>query len=322
MTVRRGPLYLGVFLLAAGGVGLLLATGVLDPASVANTVLVLWPVAVIAIGVGLVLRRSPLALPAGLVAALLPGLALGGSFAAIPSVAMPCTDGDGPVRQSETRSGSFGTTGSVDLTLSCGELRVTTGPGNAWSVAAAQGENRTSTVTATGDSLVASSDRERGSRWNMRTGRVEWDVVLPTASTLDLAATVNAGRARLDLDGARLGELDVDVNAGAIEAVLTGAALDRLTLELNAGAASITLPSATFEGDLDINAGSLDLCVPDDLGIRVRATTALGSADLEGLVRVGDAWETPGYATAPFKADLAIDASLGSIDINPEGGCK
>ena len=322
MTVRRGPLYLGVFLLAAGGVGLLLATGVLDPTRVANAVVLLWPVAIIAVGVGLVLRRSPMALPAGLVAALLPGLALGGSFAAIPSVGVPCTDGDGPVRQAETRSGSFGTSGSLDLTLSCGELRVTTEPGNAWSIASAEGENRTSAVSATGDRVVASADRERGSRWNLRTGRVEWDVVLPTGSTLDLAAGVNAGRARLDLDGARLGELDLEVNAGALEAVLTGATLNRLALELNAGAASITLPSATFEGDLETNAGSLELCVPDDLGLRVRATTALGSTDLNGLDRVGDAWETPGYATAPFKADLAIDASLGSIEINPEGGCK
>lgn len=93
MTVRRGPLHLGVFLLAAGAVTLLVVTGVVDPAAVTSAMIVLWPLAIIAIGLGLVLRRSPAALPAGIVAAMLPGLAFGGSVAAIPSsVPVPCTD--------------------------------------------------------------------------------------------------------------------------------------------------------------------------------------------------------------------------------------
>jgi hypothetical protein len=82
-----------VFLLAAGAVTLLVVTGVVDPAAVTSAMIVLWPLAIIAIGLGLVLRRSPAALPAGIVAAMLPGLAFGGSVAAIPSsVPVPCTD--------------------------------------------------------------------------------------------------------------------------------------------------------------------------------------------------------------------------------------
>ncbi len=59
-----------------------------------------------------------------------------------------------------------------------------------------------------------------------------------------------------------------------------------------------------------------------DPRLRVRSTAALGSIDTGGLVRRGSAWETPDYATAPFKADLAIDASVGSVAIDPQGGCK
>ena len=65
MTVRRGTLYAGVFLIAAGAVTLGVAAGVLDRDVVANTVGTLWPLAVIALGVGLVLRRSRAALGAG-----------------------------------------------------------------------------------------------------------------------------------------------------------------------------------------------------------------------------------------------------------------
>jgi hypothetical protein len=151
---------------------------------------------------------------------------------------------------------------------------------------------------------------------------VEWDVVLPTGRSIDLATVVNAGRARLDLAGARLGDARLEVNAGAIEVDLTGGTLDQLSVEVNAGSASVTLPAASFEGDLHANAGSIEVCAPDGLGLRVHATAALGSTTLNGLVRAGDAWQTPGYATAPSKADLALDASVGAITLNPEGGCK
>ena len=53
MTVRRGFLYAGVFLLTAGGVVLLAQAGVIDEAAVTRA-LSLWPLAVIAIGVGLI----------------------------------------------------------------------------------------------------------------------------------------------------------------------------------------------------------------------------------------------------------------------------
>ena len=86
MTVRRGTLYSGVFLIAAGAATLGVAVGVLDANAVANTVGTLWPLAVIAIGVGLVLRRSRAALGAGVLAAGVTGLALGASIVALPDL--------------------------------------------------------------------------------------------------------------------------------------------------------------------------------------------------------------------------------------------
>ena len=324
MTVKRGTLYAGVFLLAAGAVTLGAATGALDRTAIANAVGTLWPIAVIAIGVGLVLRRSRAALVAGILAAAVPGLALGASVAAVPAIAVgvPCTDAGRPVAtQAESRSGSFGSTASVDLSLSCGELAVTAQPGTGWRLDARDGANRRTDVT--GDATRLSATTNRGSDgWNVRTGRVDWDVVLPTGTTLDLATELNAGRGRLDLAGARLGLLGLEVNAGDLRADLAGAALERLDVEVNAGSVSIDLPADSFAGDLAANAGSLALCVPDQLALRVRSTAALGSIDVDGLVKRGSAWETPGYDAAINKADLAIEASVGSVTINPEGGCK
>jgi hypothetical protein len=321
MTVRRGTLYVGVFFLAAGAVALGAAAGALDRSVVASTLGALWPVAVIAIGVGLVLRRSPAALVAGILAAALPGIALGASVVAVPELSVHCGDLAGPATPAVSRGGTFGSTANVDLSLSCGELNVTAQPGNAWRLDARDGDSRGTVLTADATRLSAQTDRDSG-HWNLRAGRTAWDVALPTGTTIDLTTELNAGRGQINLGGTTLGSVDLVANAADLHVDLSGASLGRLALELNAGSAGIVLPAASFAGDLHVNAGSLELCAPDQLALRVRSTTTLGSIDVNGLVRRGSAWETPGYDAAPFKADLAIDANVGSVTINPEGGCK
>ena len=321
MTVRRGFLYFGVFLVAAGGVTLLSAAGVLDPDAVVAA-LAWWPRAIVAIGVGLMLRRTPAAVPGGIIAAATPGLLLGATFAAVPALPTPCTDLDQPDRAAVTREGSFGSTASVELSLACGDMAVTTIPGAAWRIDARDGTARRTEVKDGADRLVVDSDG-RTARFAWNSGPVDWDVALPTGPVLDLDVEVSAGRGRLDLDGARLARLAVDVNAGEARLDLTGAVVPRLDLNVNAAAATLVLPATgNMTGDLDVNAGSLDVCVPDDLGLRVNATSSLGSTTFNGLIRRGDAWETPGYDTAQFRADLSVSASVGSVDVNSEGACK
>jgi hypothetical protein len=125
MTVRRGTLYVGVFLIAAGTVMLGVAAGVLDAAAVADTVATLWPLAVIALGVGLVLRRTRVGLGAGVVAALLPGLALGASIVALPDLPARWADEVATIRNAETRECLFGNATAVDMSLdSIGSITV------------------------------------------------------------------------------------------------------------------------------------------------------------------------------------------------------
>ena len=121
MTVRRGFLYFGVFLVAAGGVVLLTEAGVLDPDAVLAA-LAWWPLAIIAIGAGLILRRTRAAIPGG--------IDRGGDAraAARRDVRRGAGPPDARARTSTsrrgpavTREGAFGSTASVDLSLACGE---------------------------------------------------------------------------------------------------------------------------------------------------------------------------------------------------------
>jgi hypothetical protein len=89
MRVHRALLYSGVFLVAIGGALVAVDASGVDAATVVD-VLRLWPLAVIAIGVGLVLRQSRFSLQGGLIAAALPGLILGGAIAAAPTHLPDC----------------------------------------------------------------------------------------------------------------------------------------------------------------------------------------------------------------------------------------
>lgn len=89
MRVNRGLLYTGVFLVAIGSVLVAADVGAIDTARLTDA-LRLWPLAVIAIGASLVLRRSRFSLQGGMLAAVLPGLLLGGAIAIAPTYIPDC----------------------------------------------------------------------------------------------------------------------------------------------------------------------------------------------------------------------------------------
>src|SRR4026207_571082 len=118
MAINRRFLYTGLFLVALGGVvGALAVAEVAAPAL--PGVLRRWPVALVAIGAGIVLRRSRYALVAGILASLIPGLVLGGGLAIAPEYASDCgTHGD--VIGNITDQGTLADGADVDVNVDCG----------------------------------------------------------------------------------------------------------------------------------------------------------------------------------------------------------
>jgi hypothetical protein len=319
MTVNRRFLYGGVFLVAAGAVTLV-AQGDAVGSDVVAQALRLWPVVLIALGIGLLLRRTRFGLAGGMVAAAMPGLLLGGLVVAMPRMMPEC--GGVQAGSFDTRQGTFDGAASVDLSLACGELSVTTAPGSGWQLRASNTTGAAATVAVSADRLsVTSSSRRRP--FGFTRGGDSWQLVLPVAGTLDLAAEVSAGRGRFDLAGARLGNVRLTVNAGDAHVDLAEATVAHLSMSVNAASASLRLPSTQdFGADLSVNAGSLRVCAASDLGLRIHATTVLSSTNLVGLVRSGDVWESPGFSVANHHADVTITANVGSVDVNPMGGCQ
>ncbi len=134
-----------------------------------------------------------------------------------------------------------------------------------------------------------------------------------------------------------IGELQVQVNGGDARLDLSETTVTSIDLAVRAGSATVLLPSGSdLVGDLEASAGTIEICAPPGLGVRVRDADADGDvppddgsigdriftriandilADVEadmaasefnGLVRVGDAWETPDYSTATHQAELSV----------------
>lgn len=320
MRVHRRFLYWGVFLVALGGV--LVAADLASPDANAITgALRLWPLALIALGLGLVLRRSRLALAGGMLAAAVPGLVLGGAFALAPHVGLACSSGD-PGAATTTRNGTFDGSSRIDVRTGCGTLVVDTAAGSGWRFDASNASDRPAIVDASASALTINASRGRDWRVFDRANDA-WRVTLPTSPIADLTMAVNAGTATIGLGGATIGRLDLTTNAASATVDLGSATVSRITAEVNAGAASIHLSSATdLTGSFDVNAGSLEICTPPDLGLLVRHEGTLSGIRINGGDQGGATWQSPDYATAAHRAELTITANLGGAEINPIGGCK
>ncbi len=328
MRIDRSLLRWGVFLITLGAVPLAVRSGFLDT-DVVRHAWELWPLILVGIGLGLVLKRTQVAVVGGLVVAITFGL-MGGSLLAVgidsgfTGLSGCGLDTSSAGTAFPARSGPLAGPAGVTLDLSCGELVVTTAPGQTWSLTGTDDRGRGPNMTARNTSLEIRSGN-RGSFGIMQPGE-HWQLQLPTdPAYASLDVSVNAGSARLSLGDASIADVSVSVNAGDAQVDLSRvASLATIDASSNAGSLKISLPDSSVTGSISSNVGSLDICVPAGVGIRLeQGDNALSGNNFaaRGLVRDGGAWTSAGYAAAQSRIDLDVSANLGAVNLNPEAGC-
>ena len=318
MRVDRGRLNWGVFFIVLGAVPLAYHQGAVSSAALGDAWR-LWPLVLVGIGLGFVLSRTPAFFVGGLVVAICLGLVFGSALAIGPNVG--CGGGSGT--QSVFRSGSFEGNSSVDLHLQCGSATIATSTDRQWHVTATSAGGNVAQVGSNANWLQVNSVTTSG--WWFDRGKDDWQIALPQGTQIDLVSTLDMGDARFSLGSASLASAQFTLNLGSLNVDLTGARVGTLSVSTNLGSAHVTLDgSSDLSGDLKTNLGSLDVCVPAGLGVQVTASDRLSSSDLSGagLIHTGGLWQTPDYASASHKANLTFETSLGSLRLNPAGGCK
>jgi hypothetical protein len=320
MRVNRALLYTGVFLVALGGVivaGELLA---IDTVRVTDA-LRLWPLAIVAIGAAIALRRTDLALPTGMLAAAIPGLILGGALAVAPRFAVDCGGHDQPPTVT-TERGSFDGPARVSLTGGCGTITVRTAPGDDWQLAVANSAGRVPSVTSSQRSLSVASIGHEDLAF-LDAGRDEWDLTIPTSAIDDLSLEVLAGEGQVGLDGARIGRLAVTANVADVVVDASNSSVATLTGAVGVGSMSILLPAdSDLDGTLRIGAGQLQVCAPPGLGLRLTTRGTAKDVTVGGRDVRDAEWQSPGYASALRHADIHVNVDFGTVEIDPIGGCK
>jgi hypothetical protein len=317
MQVRRGLLFWGLFLIPLGAVPLLVRAGAVDAGTMAGAWR-LWPVILIALGLALVAGRSQVALVGTAVTAVILGIAAGGALATGSpwfGVLGDCANSRNVTAHAD-QTGTFTTPATVRLELNCGEFHVTTRPGTDWTLTA-NFAGQPPVVTAAQDRLQLGSPKG-GARYQA------WALQLPSAALGGLEIHATAGSGTADLANASLTSVTAGADAFDLTIDAGAATVGRIEVTTNAGRSRITLGSGPVTGSFSVNAGAIDLCVPDGSPLRIGLTDQITFAhnlDDRGLVKSGGTWTRSGGDLESL-IDLTIDGAAASFTLDPQGGCR
>lgn len=320
MKYHRGLLFWGLALITGGAVALAAQQGYIDRDWLSGA-WKLWPLILVAIGLSILLARTPAAIIGTIVAALIVGTA-GGALVAVGPGSFSC--GGAEPTNLTTWQGTFGDSASVQLDFNCGSLNVGMADADGWSVASGQRNGSPAKITADSDRLEVRSSNENGNWFNVE--RQRWNVTLPKTTSYELDVSPNAADSKVNLGGGTFTSVSVHPNAGSIFLDLTEAQIDDLDLSLNAGSASIVIGSGQdMTGSLSVNAGSIELCTTGDVALRITTDaniTFSTNLDETDLTKTGNTWSTADYEGASRQVRIQLSGNAGSFALNPEGGCS
>jgi len=328
MSVDRRLVNLGIFLLILGAIPLGVSQGWIARETISHA-WELWPLILIGIGIGLILRRTPFHFVGGLLVAATFGTMFGALLAGGLSLgALGCGYAASATDPSVLdEHGTFaGGTSSVVLRATCASLSVVPAPGAGWGVTVSGTAGARPTLEQAADRLEVRSPDQTVALPFSDGRRSRWNVTLGTDVLYGLDVNLNAGEANIDLAGLRIATLTAQGNAvGSSRLLLHDATVGRLDVQVNAGDLKIALPAAAdLTGQVQANAASVALCADPGTGLRLRHTSVVTGDNFAaaGLVRSGTTWESPGIGSAAHVVDLALEGAAASFTLNPSEGCR
>lgn len=282
-------------LITLGAVFLLSNLGVL-PWGIWGTLIRLWPVLLISVGLDILLAyRSALGALLSLVLtlAVVAGILWLGASGRLP--------GQHPVTQEISEPLGDATAAEVDISPGVGSLHVDVFP-------------------ETSSRLVVGT---------IRSGR-EWDLEIDSTTSGDTARVRLEGGGDvtginwfseqnwdLRLNGDVPIELAVDVGAGEANLELMELTADRLQVNVGIGEATVVLPAeGRYTAQIEGAIGQTTVIVPAGLAVRAEVDAGLSGRSVPATFDCeDDVCTSPGYASADHRVDLVVSQAIGNLVI-------
>jgi hypothetical protein len=311
---------LAILLLSAGLIWLLYNFNLVSTSGI-NIALNLWPLALIALGIDLLLRaQSPrlstvivvaIALVVVAAAVVAPRLGIG----VLQTTTNNFTE---PIGDSESAT--------INLYPSVGKIDIHAleTQNELFSADATYIDEVTYTVSGTSQRQIDFGQREVSTtNWLGTDADLRWDIGLTPTIPLRLSVNMGVGEADLDLTQLYLTNLTLTAGVGRVHLLLPNQETAyQVSITGGVGDLQIDLPTLT-DVDLTIGGGvgKVDMELPDDAAIRVTVSSGLGSMHLPSwLERTNTGtgtqiWESSNYETAPHRITIFVHGGLGGLTI-------
>jgi len=292
----RSPLAVatwGTFLIFLGVVFMLQTTGVL-PWTLWGTLWRFWPVALILMGVGILVRGWNVWL-VSLVSVAILGGCLGIALWQ-----------HGPLASShmETETVRLGDLERAEIQIDFAAGRLEVGSLSSGSIDLV-------------DMAYEVRDGQRGLASAVET--VGTGVVLRLTSAHYLSWPDAGTRWRVDLTRSIPLVVSVRSSASDVELDLRRLEVVELKLDLGAGNCRVTLPSSAgvTSVDIDVNVANLEITVPDGVAARIRVDSGLSLIDVDKgrFPRQGDYFQSPDYEGAANRVDMVVSCDVGRVEV-------
>jgi len=305
----------GVILISLGVVFLLNTTGHL-PWTVWPRIFSLWPLALVAIGIELLFKKTHLSFLAIISPLLFLAAILGPALIFKPDINKVHPTGE-TYHWNQSLDSTL-TKATVDLELNAVDLRLSSGTDKLIAAELDYCDNQPLAtyryINSDSSAIIKIKDTERSRNrgWSFSQPwfgwdqcEKHWDIKLTDRIPVSFKVDAKAAKADFDLSNLKVEKFDLNANASKVS-IRIGDAVDQVSCRINAKAAK------------------LSLSFPQDMALRIVDHSKMSSTNFShiSLKEVRDGFETPDFEKSPHQLTLYLDGSAIKLTVDQYASVK
>ena len=148
-----------------------------------------------------------------------------------------------------------------------------------------------------------------------------WDIRLNNTTPMDLSIKLGGGEGNYDLRQLKMNSLEIKLGGGKLDIDLRHSSLPRLDFKAVAGEATVDL-SGDWKNDLEADFvcgfGELNLKLPKNIGVSIKASGILGSINAPGFSKEGSNYTNDAYRKTKVTLYIDIFGGIGNVNLKME----